>query len=223
MSDVTRLLDAAAAGDPQAAAELLPLVYDELRKLAAARLAAEKPGPDPPADRPGPRGLPPAGRRGDAARTGTAAATSSPPPPRPCAASSSTAARRKQAAQARRRPAAASTSTDADAGRRPPADDLLALDEALDPAGRGATRAGAELVKLRYFAGLSVEEAAAALGVSAATADRHWAYARAWLLRRGSTADEPARRRHSSGFREPVRRRISHWSRTARRRPRRPP
>ena len=53
MSDVTRLLDAAAAGDRKAAADLLPLVYDELRKLAAARMADESPEPHPPAHRPG--------------------------------------------------------------------------------------------------------------------------------------------------------------------------
>ena len=90
MSDVTRLLDAAAAGDRQAAADLLPLVYDELRKLAAARMAGRVARPHPPADRPGPRGVPPAGRAGRRRSAGTAAATSSPPPPRPCAASSST-------------------------------------------------------------------------------------------------------------------------------------
>ena len=66
-----------------------PLVYDELRKLAAARTGRGEAGPDAPGHRPGPRGVPPA-RRAISRRTGTAAATSSPPPPRPCAASSST-------------------------------------------------------------------------------------------------------------------------------------
>ena len=181
MSDVTRLLDAAAAGDPQAAADLLPLVYDELRKLAAARLAAERPGPDPPGHRPGPRGVPPAGRA-DGSRTGTAAGTSSPPPPRPCAASSSTAPAGKRPGQARRRTGGGSTSTTAAAPPADgPADDLLALDEALDPAGRRGPRP-AELVKLRYFAGLTARARRPPPSASRRpTADRHWAYARAWL------------------------------------------
>ena len=63
---------------------------------------------------------------------------------------------------------------------RPP-DDLLALDEALDTAGGTPIRQAAELVKLRYFAGLTIEQAAEALGISPRTADRYWAYARAWL------------------------------------------
>ena len=88
MADVTQILDAAAAGDPQAAAELLPLVYDELRKLAAARLADERPGQTLQAT----ALVHEAYLRlvgGRPAATGTAGATSSPPPPRPCAASSS--------------------------------------------------------------------------------------------------------------------------------------
>ena len=63
MNDVTRILSAIEQGDRQAAEQLLPLVYDELRKLAAARMAAEKPGPHPRRHRPGPRGVPAAGRR----------------------------------------------------------------------------------------------------------------------------------------------------------------
>src|SRR5262245_26930152 len=75
---------------------------------------------------------------------------------------------------------------DLDAARLPvqvAPDDLLALDEALAQLAR-AHPEKAELVKLRYFAGLSVAEAAQALGIAASTADRHWAYARAWLYRR---------------------------------------
>jgi hypothetical protein len=74
MSDVTRLLEAAAVGDPRAAAELLPLVYDELRKLAATRMAEEKPRADPPGHRPGPRGVRPARRRRTAVGLGRAGA-----------------------------------------------------------------------------------------------------------------------------------------------------
>ena len=62
----------------------------------------------------------------------------------------------------------------------PPVDDLLALDEALEKLA-AVDRASADLVKLRYFAGLSIDEAAEALGISPRTADRRWAYARAWL------------------------------------------
>ena len=179
MSDVTRLLDAAAAGDRQAAADLLPLVYDELRKLAAARMAAEAPGHtlSPP---------PWSTRRtsGWSARptkpAGTTAGTSSPPPPRPCAASSSTPpaasgaekhggdrhrvelTRRPGRPRGRRR-------TTCSPWTRP------------SPGWPPRTRSPPELVELRYFAGLSIEEAAAALGISRATADRHWTFARAWL------------------------------------------
>ena len=150
----------------------------------------------------------------DDARTGTAGATSSPRRPRPCAASSS----RTPAARRPPRPAAAasgSTSTEAE----------LAIERpARRPArpGRGPRRAlaakdprKAELVKLRFFAGLTIEQAAEALGISAATADNDWAYARAWLrlAMRGDEADAAAAER----FREflPARwvnpRPISHW------------
>ena len=155
MSDVTRLLDAAAAGDPQAAADLLPLVYDELRKLAAARLADEKPGqtlqPPPWSTRPT-CGWSAATSR----RTGTAAATSSPPPPRPCAASWS-------------RPPAARPRAKHGGGRRRV--DLLDAEVAAPgrrrtapgprrgprPAWRPLDPQAAELVKLRFFAGLTHE------------------------------------------------------------------
>ena len=68
-------------------------------------------------------------------------------------------------------------------------DDLLAIDEALDRLAEEDPRK-AELVKLRFFTGLSIEEAARCLGISRATADRSWAYARAWLYERLSTADD---------------------------------
>ena len=182
MSDVTRLIDDAAAGDPHAAAELLPLVYDELRKLAAARLADEKPGQtlqatalvhevylrlvgnDP-------------GAQWDGRGHFFAAAAE--------------AMRRILIDQARRKRSqkrgGGLRRVGLDTGARLvapegdcAADDLLALDEALvqleaeDPL-------KARLVKLRYFAGLSLADAAAALGVSPATAKRYWVYARAWL------------------------------------------
>jgi RNA polymerase sigma factor (TIGR02999 family) len=177
MPDVTQLLDAVAGGNRKAAADLLPLVYDELRKLAAARMAVE---PDQtlqatalvheaylrlvgPAD----------GLRWDNRGHFFAAAAE--------------AMRRVLVDAARRK------RTDKHGGRhrrvelldvpaRPDGADaqLLALDEAL-------TRLAAEdpvaarVVELRHFAGLSIEDAAATLGMSRATAYRHWTYARAWL------------------------------------------
>jgi RNA polymerase sigma factor (TIGR02999 family) len=178
MSDVTRLLDAVRAGDKHAAAELLPLVYDELRKLAAARLAKEKPGQTldatalvheaylrlvGPADE----------RRWDHRGHFFAAAAE--------------AMRRILVDAARRKAAArrAGVREDVDPDRiAAPGDDdeLLALDEALDRLAE-KNPVKAELVKLRYFAGLTADQAAAALGLSPSTADRHWTYARAWLKR----------------------------------------
>jgi RNA polymerase sigma factor (TIGR02999 family) len=175
MSDVTRLLDAAAVGDPKAAADLLPLVYDELRKLAAARLAHEKPGQTLDATALVHEAyLRLVGDQQFAGRGHFLAAAAE-------------AMRRILIDNARRK------LTEKHGGDRRRIDlddvepvapsravDLLALDDAL-------TRLAAEdpvkarLVVLRYFAGLSVAEAADALGISRATADRYWAYARTWL------------------------------------------
>jgi RNA polymerase sigma factor (TIGR02999 family) len=180
MSDVTRILDAIEQGDPHAAAGLLPLVYDELRKLAAVRLAAEQPGQTLQAtalvheaylrlvigDQP---------RDWDGRGHFFAAAAE--------------AMRRILVDQARRRHRPKHggdrkrVALD-DIAAPPAADragDLLALDEALAALAREEP-AKAELVKLRYFAGLTLEEAAACLGISPATAKRQWAVARAWLF-----------------------------------------
>ena len=165
MNDVTRILSAIEHGDPQAAEQLLPLVYDELRKLAAQRLAQEKPGQTLQATAlvheaylrlvgdgraaglEQPRPLLRRRRRGDAPH---------PRRDRPP----------QGASPARRRPAAVSTSTDVDlAGDDGLAGRSCALDEALDRLAAEDPRS-AELVKLRYFAGLTVEEAAEALGIS---------------------------------------------------------
>jgi RNA polymerase sigma factor (TIGR02999 family) len=180
MADVTRILDAAVAGDPSAAAELLPLVYDELRKLAAARLADEKPG----------QTLQPTALVHEAylrlvgdgqpqnwnglGHFFAAAAE----------------AMRRILVDAARRKKAAKRGGDfvrqAYDGMEivvpKPREDLLALDEALrELAVRN--RAAVELVQLRYFAGLTLDEAAKALGISPRSAGRLWAYARAWLRR----------------------------------------
>ena len=178
MTPVTHLLDAAAAGDPRAAAELLPLVYAELRQLAAARLAAEQAGHslDPTAlvheaylRLVG--GGPPDGWNGRGHFFGAAAE----------------AMRRILVDQARRKRAekrgggrARQDLDQVEAAAPRPDADVLAVDEALARFER-VDPAKAALVKLRYFGGLTIPEAAAALGISATTADRHWAFARAWL------------------------------------------
>jgi RNA polymerase sigma factor (TIGR02999 family) len=187
MSDVTRLMDAAAAGDRRAAADLLPLVYDELRKLAGARMAAEAPGHTLDATAlvhetylrlvgPGDRD------RWDGRGHFFAAAAE--------------AMRRILVEGARRKRAEkhGGGRHRLDAGTIEIAapeldDDLVAIDAALDRLA-AVDPVKAELVKLRYFVGLTIEEAAAALGISPATAKRHWAYSRAWLFQQVS--GEPA-------------------------------
>jgi RNA polymerase sigma factor (TIGR02999 family) len=176
MSDVSRILSAASAGDPRAAAELLPHVYEELRKLAAARLAEEKPGQTLQATalvheaylRLVGNEQPWNGR----AHFFAAAAE---------------AMRRILVENARRkgrvRHGGQHERIDLDAAcpvSSAPGDDVLAVDEALTRfAAIDPTRA--ELVKLRFFAGLSMPEAALALGISLATAERYWSFARTWL------------------------------------------
>jgi RNA polymerase sigma factor (TIGR02999 family) len=180
VADVTRLLDAAAAGDRRAAADLLPLVYDELRKLAAARMAAEAPGqtlqPTALVHEAYLRLVGPADdRRWDGRGHFFAAAAE--------------AMRRILVDAARRK------GRDKHGGDRrrvdleqaapaapDPRHDLVALDAALTRLAAEDPQA-ARLVELRQFAGLSVAEAADVLGVSPRTADRVWAFARAWLHR----------------------------------------
>ena len=175
MSDVTRLLDAIRRGDPGAADELLPLVYSELRQLARSKMARERPGQTlQPTALVHEAWLRFGGQRFEnrAHFFGTAAE----------------AMRRILVEAARRKLAArnggglARLDVDEIEIAAPAADDeLLAIHEALDRlAAHDAQKA--ELVKLRYFAGLSIEEAATALAISERTAKRHWTYARAWLL-----------------------------------------
>ncbi len=182
MSPVTQLLDAAAAGDPRAAADLLPLVYDELRRLAAGRLAAERPGHTLQATAlvheaylrlVGPDCGP--GWTGRGHFFGAAARAM-----RQILVDAARAKGADKRGGGRGRVSLdAAAAVAAPAG--PPADDLLALDDALTRLAADHP-AHARLVELRYFAGLSVEDAAAALGVSAATAKRQWVYARSWLF-----------------------------------------
>jgi RNA polymerase sigma factor (TIGR02999 family) len=178
MADVTRLLDAAAAGDPKAAAELFPLVYDELRKLAAARMAEEKPGQTLQAT----ALVHEAYLRlvGDQNFRGL----------RHFFAAAAEAMRRILVESARRK---ARLKRGGDAARvelpdefpapAAPVEDVLAVHDALDQFA-ATDAAAAELVKHHYFAGLTLEEAADVLGVPHRSAYRTWAFARAWLFRK---------------------------------------
>ena len=180
MSEVTQILQAIEHGDPHAAAQLLPLVYDELRQLAEARMSAERP---------------------DHTLNGTAlvheaylrlAGASSEARwdnRRHFFAAAAEAMRRILVENARRKDCLkrgggftrVNLDVDAVAGAEPDVD-IIALDAALerlaviDPL-------KAKLVELRYFADLTGEEAAQVLGISPRTLDREWAYTRAWLLR----------------------------------------
>jgi RNA polymerase sigma factor (TIGR02999 family) len=174
MDAITRVLDAIEHGDPQAAGQLLPLVYDELRRLAAAKLAQEKPGQTLDATALVHEAyLRLVGDRQFASRRHFFAAAAE-------------AMRLILIDNARRK----ATARHGGGRRRIPlvdvqdlhtsAEELLALNDALT---RFATQepAKAELVKLRFFARMSNPEAAAALGISVATAERWWAFARTWL------------------------------------------
>ncbi len=181
MSDVTRILSAIEQGDPHAAAQLLPLVYDELRQLAAAKLAHEQVG----------QTLQPTALVHVAYLRLVGAEQAQPWNSRGhFFAAAAEAMRRILVEQARKRKrlkrGGDRQRLDLDALQLAVpevADELLALDEALAELARKHPDK-AELVKLRYFAGLTVAEAAQALGISTSTADRHWTYARAWLYRR---------------------------------------
>jgi len=186
MSDVTQILNAIEQGDPMAAAELLPLVYDELRKLAAARMAEEKSGQTLNAT----ALVHEAYVRlvGGEARQlwngrGHFFAAAAEAMRRILV----EAARRKQRERhggGRQR----LTMDGLDAAVESPDEDLLALSEALDLLADANPRA-AELIKLRFFAGLTGREAAEVLNISPRKADQVWAYARAWLL--DSINDKP--------------------------------
>jgi RNA polymerase sigma factor (TIGR02999 family) len=180
MSEVTRILSAIEQGDPSAAEQLLPLVYDELRRLASQKLAQEKPGQTLQAT----ALVHEAYLRlvdGDQAQHWNSRGH--------FFAAAAEAMRRILVEQARKRGRLKRggdrqrLELDAVQLSAPEAaDELLALDDALTEFAQKHPDK-AELVKLRYFAGLTVDEAAQALGISTSTADRHWTYARAWLYR----------------------------------------
>ena len=183
MSEVTRILSAIEHGDPCAAEQLLPLVYDELRQLAARTLAQEKPGHTLQATalvheayvRLVGSGEEAASReqRWDSRGHFFAAAAEA---MRRILIDRAREKRSQKRGGGRKR-----LEIDAiDLATRATPDQLLALDDALAKLA-GEDPAAARLVELRYFAGLTVEEAGKALGLSTATAYRHWKYARAWL------------------------------------------
>jgi RNA polymerase sigma factor (TIGR02999 family) len=187
LNEVTRILSGIEAGDPHAAAQLLPLVYDELRRLAAQRLSQEKPG----------QTLQPTALVHEAylrlvdmdqaphwnsrGHFFAAAAEAM----RRILIDDARRKRRPKHGGDRQRIALDEALPQADRHH-----DLLALDEALTRLAEQEP-AKAELVKLRYYAGLSLAEAARCLGISEATAKRHWAVARAWLFAALSEDDDP--------------------------------
>ena len=180
MSDITQILSAVEQGDRQAAHELLPLVYDELRKLAAQRLSQEKPG----------QTLQATALVHEAyLRLVGAGGETHWDSRRHFFAAAAEAMRRILIDNARRRQSGKHgggrrrRDVDADALPAPePNLDLLALDAALQRLAEHDPLK-AKLVELRYFGGLTGDKAAAVLGISPSSADRHWVYARAWLRR----------------------------------------
>jgi RNA polymerase sigma factor (TIGR02999 family) len=181
MSEITRTLSRVEAGDPQAAEELLPLVYEELRKLAAMQMAREKLG----------QTLDATALVHEAYLRLVPAAEQKPWDSRGHFFAAAAEAMRRILVEAARRKAAlkhGGAFIRRELHEKGPvttevSDDLLALDEALSQLAATDGQA-AELVKLRYFAGLTMDEAADTLGLSTRTAERTWAYARAWLHKR---------------------------------------
>lgn len=189
MNDVTRILSAIEQGDAHATGQLLPLVYDELRRLAAHRLAGEEPGhtlqPTALVHEAYLKLVGPGPQRAWNGRVHFFAAAAE-------------AMRRILIDHARRKHRARRGGgmkrvelddvaldgialDDVAMAAETRADQLLALDAALTQLAAADPRR-AKLVTLRYFAGLTLEQAAELLGISRATADRHWAFARAWLF-----------------------------------------
>lgn len=179
MSDVTRILSQIESGDPSAAEQLLPLVYDELRKLAAARLAHEKPG----------QTLQATALVHDAYIRLVDTEQSRHWNSRGHFFAAAAEAMRRILIESARRRRQAKRGGDlvridldaADAVSRITPDQLLLLDESLEVL-ESQDADAARIFKLCYFTGCAVEEAAELLGMSRATAYRHWTFARAWLL-----------------------------------------
>jgi RNA polymerase sigma factor (TIGR02999 family) len=190
MSDITRILSAVEQGDPHASEQLLPLVYEELRKLAAQRLAQEKPGqtlqstalvheayvrlvgPEKPA----------VDQAWDSRRHFFAAAAEA---MRRILLDRARDKRRCKRGGGWRRLRLEKI----DLPVQEPSEDILALDEALQKLGQQDSVC-AELVKLRFFAGMTLDQAARVLGIGRRSADRYWAFARSWLYEELRTADD---------------------------------
>jgi RNA polymerase sigma factor (TIGR02999 family) len=179
MSEVTQILSAIEQGNPHAAEQLLPLVYDELRKLASQKLAQEKPGQTLQATalvHEAYLRLVGSGAGHHWAGRGHFFAAAAEAMRRILVENARRKRRQKRGGGLVRR------ELDTECLAAPEvSEDLLALNEALDKLAASEPHV-AELVKLRYFAGLTVQQAADLLGVSPRTADSWWAYARAWLL-----------------------------------------
>ena len=178
MHEVTRILSALEQGDPHAAEQLLPLVYDELRKLGAQKLAHEKPG----------QTLQATALVHDAyLRLVEVEKVQQWNSRGHFFAAAAEAMRRILVENARRKKRLRHGGgghrhdlEDFDLVGEAPSEDLLSLDDALDRLAR-TDPAAAKLVTLRYFAGMTIEQAAAALNISRVTAHRYWTFARAWL------------------------------------------
>lgn len=183
MTDVTQILNEIENGDTEASSRLLPLVYDELRRLAARQLVGERPGQTLQATA--------------LVHEAYVRLVSGEQPDqwhsrRHFFHAAAEAMRRILIENARRKGRLKRGGdlnkvklSDVEAAERSHADDVLALDEALDEFEKIHPEK-AQLITLRYFAGLSEQQAADVLGVSRATAARHWAFARAWLFERMS-------------------------------------
>jgi RNA polymerase sigma factor (TIGR02999 family) len=187
MSDVTRILSAIEQGDPKAPEQLLPLVYDELRKLAAQRLAHESPG----------QTLQATALVHEAYLRLIGSEAPSWNGRGHFFSAAAEAMRRILIENARRKRSVKHGGSlqrvalaGVDVPGSAPSHDILAVDEALSKLA-AEDPVKAELVKLRYFGGLSVEDAGRVLGISRATADRYWAFARVWLYSELSEADPP--------------------------------
>jgi RNA polymerase sigma factor (TIGR02999 family) len=190
MNDVTRILSAIEHGDPQASEQLLPLVYEELRKLAALRLIQERPGQtlqatalvheaylrlvDPGGERPWNNRVHFLAAAAEAMR-------------RILIDRARDRKRQKRGGSRRRQDLDLESLLEVDA----PADDLIDLDEAIARLKEIDAQAAA-LVNFRLFAGLTIEQAASALGISRRSAERDWTFARTWLFGQLGPRDEPA-------------------------------
>lgn len=181
MAEVTQILNAIEQGDPQAAEQLLPLVYDELRKLAAQKLAQEKPGQTLEAT----ALVHEAYLRLVGVELGQHWNT------RGHFFGAAAEAMRRILVESARRKKRLKHGGDlerleidvVDLATRMSADELIALDEALEKL-RQEDPTKAQLVTLRYFGGMTIEQASEVLGISRVTAHRYWTYARAWLRQR---------------------------------------